>query len=680
MSAAKDGRSADYNVNVRIIVFSVIILVLNLLTIDFIRTYANSKQRVVQKLRLEAANLENTFSNDITYSEYLIRLMSTRLSNNYQDINYIEQTLRDYVQSSNFNNFFGWRKYSWLDENFKEVVTSTNGIEKSPREPIYAKKLEHLQNNKLAEAFGKKSKQFSINKTNAEYKKLDPVSQLLQILTTRQKPSKFTEIIFYTSKTPYKSDSLKLISNLADVDGKRVGSIVLSYDIATMIRRLSASKRSHYANFILLNEDLEIVAQSKPSIPNIVTDNDRLSEHIIKALRHLGFIAESEQDKPLSMKLRNVSGAAIGNTKEEQELGDKVSSNIWGGKVRTPSLIDLERRSAIKPIEKNPHLDIPSGLNYYIKKIDDLPFILIVNFDKSQIEKDIFDAFYKKLIEGTVFASIFLFIVISIYKRETWLRAKSEEATAVANKATRAKSDFLAFTAHEIRSPLGFILTGSELMMKELFGNLPEVYKQYAAGINKNSNLILDFLTDILDENQIVEGRFKIVNGITMIKDVVNPAIEVNTLRFNDRKVDIVEEFDDNLPRLICDQRRLVQVMSNIISNAIKYSPDDTKIAIKVKVFKESLEIQVIDQGIGMSEVEIKQLINANGFVHKKSHSRVESYGLGLAIVKMLLDAHDAELLIKSNPKRGTTVKIIFPKYKFVYIAEKSKNVIEDKQ
>jgi signal transduction histidine kinase len=315
-------------------------------------------------------------------------------------------------------------------------------------------------------------------------------------------------------------------------------------------------------------------------------------------------------------------------------------------------------------------LDMISGINYYIKKVDGLPFIIIISLDNKEIQHEILEGAIRKFWEVGTAALIFIILVFAIYKRETSLRARAERATIIANKATKAKSDFLAFTAHEIRSPLGFILTGSEMLTKGYFGKMPEECNNYVGGIHKNAKLILDFITDILDENQIIEGKFKITNAIENVEGIIHQAISINKLRFNDRKINIICQLEPKLPELICDRRRILQVISNLISNAIKYSNDGTTVTVVAKVAHDNMEIEVIDQGIGMSSDDIKVALSIYGMVTRNSHF-IDSYGLGLPIVKMLVDIHDGKLSIKSDPNVGTNVKISFPKYKLIYQVKK---------
>ncbi len=142
---------------------------------------------------------------------------------------------------------------------------------------------------------------------------------------------------------------------------------------------------------------------------------------------------------------------------------------------------------------------------------------MIINIDNNFIKNNIVQNLTKRFLEVGFLAGVCFIIIIAIYKRETSLRTKAEQATILANNATKAKTDFLAFTAHEIRFPLSFIVTGSEIMSKQLFGKIPAEYTKYVEGIHSNAQIILDFITDILDENQIIEGQFKIVNSLNKI-------------------------------------------------------------------------------------------------------------------------------------------------------------------
>jgi signal transduction histidine kinase len=569
-------RIVDYTVNVQMITFIVITMVVILTLVNCIRIYSSHKSNILKEMATESSFLSAVISDQLNYSKYFIKLISKSVKTYPQNIERIRDTLQFHFQSREFNLLFGWRKYSWANNEFQEVATSMDGIIKNP------KKLTFVEN----------------------------------IVATMNVNNKEKDTIFFRiNKGSDQTYSLKLINTLFDKETQKfIGSVVLSYDIDTMIKYLNNRKKNSSINFVIIDENLTIVAKSKSQIDKITLTNNKLSPYIIEILKK--------------------------NTLHSGNLNKDYS-----------------------------YLDMVNGLNYFIKPLEKLPFTVIVNIDHDFIKDDIIKSVAKKFLEVGLLAGVSLIIIISIYKRETSLRTKAEKATILANNATKAKTNFLAFTAHEIRSPLGFILTGSEVMSKELFGRIPSNYTKYVEGIHNNAQIILDFITDILDENQIIEGQFKIVNSLNQIQDII---AQVATSHSGKKNISIVTDFEANLPLLVCDKRRITQVIDNLINNSIKYSNENTIITISVKMNEDQMLVTIIDQGIGMKEHEIPIALSKYGTISKNDYTKGGSYGLGLPIVKMLLDAHEAILNIHSIDGKGTTVKIIFPKFKIVYNKEKN--------
>jgi len=560
----------DYNVNIQIITFIVITMVIILTLVNFIRIYWNEKSALLKGMSAEANSLKTVFSSQLSYSKYFIKLIGRNIKANPTDLVHIRKTLKTSFLSKHFNSLFGWRKYSWANNEYLELVTSTEGIAANPKKLYFVEDIVHkIEQNKKIKSYV----DFRINKTPDSY-------------------------------------SLKLVNPIFDKLTKNfIGAVVLSYDIDTLVQNLNNRKKEASVNFIIVDKDFDIVAKSKPVIDKIVDANNNLAPQLLQALE--------KQNRNLASLFQDYS-----------------------------------------------YLDMANGLNYFIKPVEDFPFTVIINIDNDFIKNNIVQTLTKRFLEVGFLAGFCLIIIIAIYKRETSLRAKAEQATILANNATKAKTDFLAFTAHEIRSPLGFIVTGSEIMSKELFGKIPAEYTKYVEGIHQNAQIILDFITDILDENQIIEGQFKIVNSLNKIQDII---IRVAEFYLGKKNISIITDFEPNLPVVICDKKRMTQVIDNLISNSIKYSSKNTAIHISVKMDKGRMLITIIDQGIGMKPEEIPVALSKYGTIHRQDYQKGGSYGLGLPIVKMLLAAHEAILNIESTYGKGTSVKIIFPKSKIVY-------------
>lgn len=565
----------DYNVNIQIITFIVITMVIILTLINFIRIYSNEKSALLKEMSAEANSLKTVFSSQLSYSKYFIKLIGRNIKTNPTDLSHIKKTLKTSFLSKHFNSLFGWRKYSWVNNEYLELVTSIDGIAAQPKKLYFVEDIVHkIDQNKKIKSY----------------------------------------VDFRINKTP-DSHSLKLVNVIFDKLTKNfIGAVVLSYDIDTLIQNLNNRKKDSSVNFIIVDKDFDIVAKSKPVIDKIVDANNNLAPELLQALE--------KQNRNLASLFQDYS-----------------------------------------------YLDMANGLNYFIKPVEDFPFTVIINIDNDFIKDNIVQTLTKRFLEVGFLAGFCLIIIIAIYKRETSLRTKAEQATILANNATKAKTDFLAFTAHEIRSPLGFIVTGSEIMSKELFGKIPAEYTKYVEGIHQNAQIILDFITDILDENQIIEGQFKIVNSLNKIQDII---IRVAEFYLGKKNISIITDFEPNLPLVICDKKRMTQVIDNLISNSIKYSSKNTAIHISVKMDKGQMLITIIDQGIGMKPEEIPVALSKYGTIHRQDYQKGGSYGLGLPIVKMLLAAHEAILNIESTYGKGTSVKIIFPKSKIVYTKGKN--------
>lgn len=385
------------------------------------------------------------------------------------------------------------------------------------------------------------------------------------------------------------------------------GTVIIKFDILNIVRRLNNHKKHNYTNVAVIGVNNEVVVQSTANMQSLGIQNKQIvNPELNKAISTIGF----------------------------DNAGNKKTLSF---------------------------LDVITGNNYYLQKVNELPFIILINIDDREIRHNILHSVITKFIETSIIASCFLLLVIFVYKREAWLRKQAEIASEIANRATDAKSDFLAFTAHEIRSPLGFIITGSEMMSKELLGPLPSGYKDYVDGINKNAALILKFITDILDESHIMTGAFKIISKPVNIKTIIDNSVTLNIAKCHKKNITLDIQITPDLPKLMCDSTRILQVMNNLISNAIQYSFNNTTITILVTLQHDRICIEVIDRGVGMTEDELSVAFAKYGTVRREHFDFIESYGLGLPIVKMILDAHKATLIVETTVDVGTHFKIFFP-------------------
>lgn len=242
-------------------------------------------------------------------------------------------------------------------------------------------------------------------------------------------------------------------------------------------------------------------------------------------------------------------------------------------------------------------------------------------------------------------------------------RNAAEISKEVALAASKAKSDFLASTAHELRTPLGQIIVLSEYMKAELFGKMANPkYLDYAAEMHLMGKESLQFIDDLLDEAQAGSGNFEVKNKEDVhIGEIIKRAVKLTVGNAHTNHIVINTEAPEDLPLLYVDPRRVRQILVNLISNAIKYSPEHTSITVSACVKGRQMEVSVRDQGFGMSASEIETALKRFGKVLNQNSDKVESIGLGLPLAKYLAEAHGAEFTIQSESGKGTAVTILFP-------------------
>jgi two-component system, cell cycle sensor histidine kinase PleC len=242
-------------------------------------------------------------------------------------------------------------------------------------------------------------------------------------------------------------------------------------------------------------------------------------------------------------------------------------------------------------------------------------------------------------------------------------KLRAEEQRRMAEEANRAKSAFLANMSHELRTPLNAILGFSEVLENEMFGPMQNnTYKDYAGDIHDSGRYLLTLINDILDLSRIEAGRRDILEEPTHVRDCMDHAKNMLVARATEKTINITVETPANLPKLLCDYRALNQITINLMTNAVKYTPDYGKVAIIGRVMPDGgMTITVSDNGPGIPKAEQKQLLHAFSRGAHATKQAIEGAGLGLPIVKGLMDVHGGTLDIVSEPGKGTDVICYFP-------------------
>jgi two-component system, cell cycle sensor histidine kinase PleC len=239
----------------------------------------------------------------------------------------------------------------------------------------------------------------------------------------------------------------------------------------------------------------------------------------------------------------------------------------------------------------------------------------------------------------------------------------SDEARHRAESANVAKSRFLAQMSHELRTPLNAILGFSEVMKSEIFGtHTVPVYKEYSADIHNSGVHLLNLINEILDLSRIEAGRYELNEEAVSLVHVVADCHHLLKLRASSRGITIHEVFEQGMPRIWGDERASRQIVLNLLSNSIKFTPQGGEIWLKVGWTASGGQyLSVKDTGSGIAEDEIPIVLASFGQGSNSIKSAEQGAGLGLPIAKSLIDMHGGTFTLKSKLRIGTEVIVTFP-------------------
>ena len=240
--------------------------------------------------------------------------------------------------------------------------------------------------------------------------------------------------------------------------------------------------------------------------------------------------------------------------------------------------------------------------------------------------------------------------------------ATDDAGPARAREAAARQLDFLAKVSHEVRTPLNSIIGFAELMLHERFGPIGNArYKGYAEDIHQSGLYALSLLNDLLDISKIEAGKFELDFTSVDVAEVVEACVASLQPLAKRTRIVLRTSFADDLPVVVADPRRLRQIVLNLLTNAIKFTPEGGQVIVSGTIVGGELRLRVHDTGVGMSESDIAYAMQP--FHQLDTSPRHQSgTGLGLPLTKALTDAIRARLELTSEPGVGTSADVIFPR------------------
>lgn len=245
---------------------------------------------------------------------------------------------------------------------------------------------------------------------------------------------------------------------------------------------------------------------------------------------------------------------------------------------------------------------------------------------------------------------------------------KAAEADLVAARkraedASAQKSDFLAKMSHEIRTPLNGIIGFSEVILEERFGPLGnDRYREYMKDIRESGEHIMSLVNDLLDLSKVEAGKLQMSFTNLRLNDLVEQCVAVMQPQSNRARIIIRTSLPSGLPGVVADARSIRQVLLNILSNAIKFTPPGGQVIVSTARGETGeVHLRVRDTGVGMSDSDVATAMEPFRQLATAPSTGERGTGLGLPLAKALTEANRATFNLTSKAGEGTLVEITFP-------------------
>ena len=226
--------------------------------------------------------------------------------------------------------------------------------------------------------------------------------------------------------------------------------------------------------------------------------------------------------------------------------------------------------------------------------------------------------------------------------------------------ASRHKSEFLANTSHELRTPLNAILGYTELIVDGIYGDVPDKIREVLERVQSNGRHLLGLINDVLDLSKIEAGRLALSVGDYSMKEVVQTVVSATEALVSEKHLRLKTEVADDLPTAEGDERRITQVLLNLVGNAIKFT-EAGEITITVAAADGLFQVAVADTGPGIAPEDQDLVFEEFRQLDSSSTRTKGGTGLGLAISKKIVELHGGRIWVESEPGRGSRFRFTLP-------------------
>jgi signal transduction histidine kinase len=233
------------------------------------------------------------------------------------------------------------------------------------------------------------------------------------------------------------------------------------------------------------------------------------------------------------------------------------------------------------------------------------------------------------------------------------------------------KDYFLGMAAHELRHPLGIIQMLSDFLLDETASKLMPEHIEYLNQIKTNSLSMHKLVDDILDITIIARGKLKLKKIPTNLVELFQKSLALTRLAAKKKQIDIELVHGGKIPLVMVDPSKIEQVLNNLVSNALKFSPVGSQVQVYLRHSGDSIIFEVKDQGYGIPENFVSKMFEAFEKSPHQPDGVLPGAGLGLAIARKIVEAHEGKIEAESKAGKGSTFRVFLPLLKQIPKNEK---------
>lgn len=236
-------------------------------------------------------------------------------------------------------------------------------------------------------------------------------------------------------------------------------------------------------------------------------------------------------------------------------------------------------------------------------------------------------------------------------------RKKAEEKV---KEAIEIKSQFISMVSHELRTPLANMKEGVTIVLDGVVGEINDEQRNFLDIAKRNIDRLAMLINDVLDFQKLGGGKMRLDIQENNINEVVGEVHKTMALSAKKRGIDLSIKLEDDPPKASFDRDKIIQVLTNLVGNAIKFTPEQGRVSVCVQQQAEELVIRVTDTGMGIPKEALPRIFDRFYSVHRPG-KQVQGTGLGLAIVKKIVMMHGGRIEVESQINQGTTFTVFLP-------------------